>query len=105
MTIREAYHSQRPTHGRHFPAFGTALALVSIRRNLRCLRTRHPNDPDDGANGGHFRSGGAGDGAGEGAGVLAFAAATLSFKIGATLVPRRRRLNQHLKLSQCRSHF
>jgi hypothetical protein len=34
-------------------------------------RTRHPNDPDDGAKADHFRSGGAGDGAGAtGAGAL-----------------------------------
>ena len=31
---------------------------------LRCLRSRRPDDPDDGAKGDHFRSGGAGDGAG-----------------------------------------
>jgi hypothetical protein len=34
---------------------------------LSCHRT---DDPDDGAKGDHFRSGGAGDGAGEGADVL-----------------------------------
>jgi hypothetical protein len=59
------------------PSPALARSWRSMRRSS-WLRSRRPDDPDDGANGDHFRSGGAGDGvgAGEGAGVLAFAAAT-----------------------------
>jgi hypothetical protein len=34
---------------------------------LHCLRSRRSDDPDDGAEGDHFRSGGAGAGVGDGA--------------------------------------
>ena len=54
-----------------------AILGRSMRRQspwLRCLRSRRPDDPNDGAKRDHFSSGGAGDGAGEGAG-LAFSAA------------------------------
>jgi hypothetical protein len=65
--------ARAPTYRQKFggnPPFG-AIPARSMRRRLswlRCLRSRRPNDPDDGAKGDHFRSGGAGVGAGEGRG-------------------------------------
>jgi hypothetical protein len=58
-------------NGAPSPALGAILGRSMRRRSpwLRCLRSRRPDDPGDGAKGDHFRSSGAGDGAGEGAGA------------------------------------
>jgi hypothetical protein len=67
----------RPASRVHWPSYGRkaqprpgAILGRSMRRRssrLRCLRSRRSDDPDDGAKGDHFRSGGAGAGAGAGA--------------------------------------
>jgi hypothetical protein len=44
-----------------------AAAPSSLRNSLMPSSSWRPHDPDDGAKGDHFRSGGAGDGVGEGA--------------------------------------
>jgi hypothetical protein len=67
---------ETPPHGiarsperRAQPRPGAILGRSMRRQSswLRCLRRRRSDDPDDGAEGDHFRSGGAGADVGEGA--------------------------------------